>query len=315
MPIVLSAPVAGPSLPTSPAAQLPQAMTWTGYDGSVWPLTRPAAVNPRMQPGVKGLHMPRFDVFTSATPLTHGEDVLGYWIAPRDVYWPLLFRARSVQEWESSFSAFFDSFHPVQTGVWTVGEGKTARSLPLRGAFRGDYAFERDPFVYGRAMIGVELQAPRPLWRGQPVRRLFKPITGEPFFPEGGAPAFHISPSNGFSTASIQNPGVEPSYLTYIVDGPQHDIELGVGDAIIQVPFPVLAGKRLVIATDPTAPFATLGDIPASGEPFTGTDVGPQLGFQLFAPVPPRGVTPITVQGLGAGPIAVELTPLYWTAL
>ena len=80
------------------------------------------------------------------------------------------------------------------------------------------------------------------------------------------------------------------------------------------MPFDVPPEKRLAISTDPTREYAALGDIPEPDQPFAGDDVSAALGFQLFAPVPARGSTPLTIQGLGTGAIAVELTPLHWTA-
>lgn len=301
MPLVFAAPVTSSG---DGGFRFPRRMTWTGFDGSVWPLTRPLADNPRMRPGVQGLHMPRMDVQKSSSPLVAGVEMLGYSLPEREVYWPLLFTAASITDWETDHAAFFDSFHPVETGVWTVGEGADARTLPLTGVFDGGYSFERDPFVTGRAVIGITLSAPRPLWRGRPIVQEFGADDGEDFIPPEGAPDFHVSPTATFQQASVSNPGNEPAYLTWTVQGPADDVQLGVGGGVIEVPFPVPNGSELIIDTDPAGQYATLD----------GVDVTRELGFQMFAPVPARGRTPLLIATSGAGRVRAELVPLYWRA-
>lgn len=303
MPIVFAAPLSS-AASVEVAPTLPRRMTWTGADGSVWPLTRPQATIPRMRPGVKGLHMPEFKVQESDTPLVHGVDLLGYSIPARSVYWPLLFRAASVDDWVDQHGRFFDSFHPINTGHWTVGEGLTARTLDLAGSFMGDYRFDRDPFLNGWAVIGVELTAPRPLWRGRTIRQEYSSDEGQDFIGADKAPPLYISSSSTFLTAKIDNPGNEPAYLRWEVEGPATDIRLGVGTAVIEVPFPVADGSTLLIDTDPAAQYATLD----------GEDVTRELGFQMFAPVPAKGTTPLVIAATGSSTVAVELDPLYWRA-
>lgn len=302
MPIVFAAPAAVPG--SSPGAPQPRRMTWTGFDGSVWPLTRPQARNPRMQPGVQGLHMPRMQVVKSSSPLVAGVELMGYSLPEREVYWPLLFRASSAEKWAVEHGAFFDSFHPVETGVWTVGEGPTARTLPLTGVFDGTHSFPHDPFITGRAVIGLQLEAPRPLWRGRAIVKEFGADEGEDFIPPTGAPDFYISPAATFQQAQIENPGNEPAYLVWTVEGPSSDVQLGVGGALIEVPFPVPEGSKLVIDTDPAGQYATLD----------GVDVTRELGFQMFAPVPARGTSPLAIAAAGSGLVRAALVPLYWRA-
>lgn len=302
MPIVLAAPVSSDSPGLS--ATLPRRMRWVGADGSVWPLTRPYADNPRLMPGVRGLHMPRFEVYESGSPLVPGVELMGYTIAKRPVYWPMLFRSNSIADWEADHAGFFDSFHPVNPGTWIVGEAEKERRLDLTGVFDGSYSFVRDPFVTGRAVIGVELVAPRPLWRGRIVRRVFAAEEGEDFIPTGGAPPFHISPAATFQQATIENTGDEPAYLVWTVQGPADDVQLGVAGAVIEVPFPIPDGSTLVIDTDPSGQFATLN----------GVDYTRELGFQQFAPVPARGTSALQIAAAGAGVVTAELVPLYWRA-
>lgn len=304
MPIVLAAPYTSPG--DEIGLGLPRRMTWTGVDGVVWQLTRPGAINPRMGRGVKGLHMPPMTVFSSSTPLVPGIDLTGYALPERPVYWPLIFRASSADEWMQDHGAFFDSFHPIDPGTWTVGEGEDARTLQLTGTFDGSYSFTNDPFVTGLALIGLELTAPRPLWRGKPIQQTFGSAEGEDFIPEGGGPPFHISDVATFSSATIDNPGNEPAYLTWTVHGPAaaEEVQLGVTGAVIEVPFEVPDGSTLVIDTDPAGQYATLD----------GVDVTRELGFQMFAPVPAGGDSPLTIAASTTASVIAELVPLYWRA-
>lgn len=301
MPLVLASPAAEPVPGLGPGSA--RFMSWTGVDGATWVLSGDEA-SPAMQKGVKGLHMPRMDVFDSATPLVPGVDLLGYSLPGRSVYWPLLFQARSADEWRQLFAPFFRSFHPVLPGTWTVGEGEDARTLPLVGSFDGSYAFGIDPFVTGWALIGVELLAPRPLWRGKLIEQSFFADGPVDFIPTETGDDYHPSPVASFATATIENPGDEPSYLRWTVQGPQSELELGVDGAIIDVPFNVAEGSTLVIDTDPAGQYATLD----------GVDVTSELGFQVFGPVPARGRSPLTITSAGAGSVTAELVPLYWMA-
>lgn len=295
MPIVLAAPATAPVAGTD---LLGLSMSWTGWNGFT------VDVGALMGPGVQGLHMPQVDLFQTSTPLVHGTEVTGYSVRERAVYWPMTFRAESSEAWRAEHGNFFDSVHPVEAGTWTVGEGDRARTLDLIGTFDGRTAFNLDPFLFGFAQIGLELLAPRPLWRGIPVVQSFGAVDGVDFIDVGKAPTFHISAAGTFSTASIVNTGDEPAYPVWTVDGPLSTVQLGIGDALIVVPFTVTAGSRLVINTDPTAQFATLN----------GVDCTQELGFQMFAPVPAKGSTPLTILADGAGAVTVSLTPLYWRA-
>ncbi len=313
MTIVLSSPLT--SEETVPVAGN-RPMTWTGFDGTVWRLTRPGSPNPRMLPGVQGLHMPRMDVHTSTSPGVPGAIITGYELPPRAVYWPLRFANRSIPEWEDEHAGFFDSFHPALEGVWTVGEGGDARTLPLTGSFDGTHSFERDPFVTGKAVIGVQLLAPRPLWRGRPIRRQFKAPEPSPFYP---GPPFMISSGASYGNATIPNPGQEPSYVTWEIDGPHPaGVKVGVGDALVEVPFEIPAGRRLVINTDPSEQYARVGDLVDDGAGVLvladPVDAARDLGFQIFAPIPARGDVSLTLVTAGTGVIAASHTPLYWRA-
>lgn len=300
MPIVLAVAAAAP-VPVG--TWFPYAMRWLGADGSEWDLAEGLVPMGR---GVKGLHMPPMTITRSQTPLVHGSEITGYTIGDRPVYWPLTFPSRSREEWEASYGAFFRSLHPVTPGWWIVGEGASQRRLPLTyDDDGGAYVFEADPSVHSFTLLGVELVASRPLWQGEPVERVFDASGDVDFIPS--APGENYYPSSVWSTAnaSIENPGDEPAWLKWVLDGPHPSgMEVGVGGAVVEVPFAVPLGSQLVIDTDPAAQYATLD----------GEDQTAEMGFQVFAPVPPGGESALTIGGAGAGEVTASLTPLYLRA-
>lgn len=281
-----------------------QFMSWTGYNGEVFALTGDGS-NPAMQKGVQGLHMPQMIVPSSSSPLAHGEELISYHIPTRQVFWPMIFHAHSAADWRTRHASFFDSFDPQLVGGWTVGKGDDARILSLVGSFNGNHSFQVDPFATGYAVIGLELSAPQPLWRGRSVRRTFLGAEARAdFIPNEPGDVYYLSSHSPFALANIDNPGNEPAYLTWTVNGPLSSIKLGVDGAIIEVALPVPEGSSLTIDTDPAAQFATLD----------GQDVTAELGFQLFGPVPAGGTSPLVIQAEGTGSVVAELTPLYWRA-
>lgn len=300
MGIVLAAPLA---VPWTPPPAEPLLQTWTGFDGSEWVLSDWSRM-PSLRPGVTGLHMPRMTVYSSSTPLVDGAELTGYTIPPRPVYWPLVFKAGSVAEWRDLYAGFFDSVHPVEPGTWTVGEGRTARSMQLTGTFDDDFAFQYDPFLTGFAQIGVDLVAPRPLWLGEPV---VVPFTGgDPvnFIDENESPPFHISSEATFTDARITNTGNEPAYIEWTVSGPLTGVTVGVGGALVSAP-DLVEGDVLVINTDPAGQYATLN----------GSDYTKQLGFQMFAPVPAKKKSSLVVAGTGSGTVVARIQPRFWRAV
>lgn len=308
MVLILAAPLA-PPVPAAPAKQ-PRFMQWTGWDGSRWLLSDPVG-SPAMLPGVEGLHEPKYTRFTDQASAVPGNRIRGVHAQERTVFWPLQFQAESVDDWRDTYSAFFDSIDPERPGVWQVDEGQNARILRLTGVFDDGYQFDMDPFISGWAAVGVKLEAAQPFWEGVPVTRgPWQAVAGGSFFP---GPPFHLTDGHADpATAVFPNPGQVPAYLTWALAGPlDAGAQVGVAGRIITVPFAVLAGKTLVVQTDPRVQFATLVDGPVDWSNITGTDMTADLGFQDFGPVPPGGEVPLTIAIAGGGVVNASLTPLY----
>lgn len=300
IPVILSAPASVDDAIAAVQHQ-PYPSVWIGHDGSQWDFARidgPLLV----QNNVIGLHDPQFDRFVSSSASLPGHRLRGVRAKAREVFWPLLFRANTPEDWLTAYSGFFRSIHPQKRGLWRVGTGKQTRELELTGIYDSNYAMRHDPFTLGWASIGVQMEAEQPFWRGQAIERgPWRAENSVPFFP---GPAYRISSSRAFGSASIPNPGDVPTWLKWKIVGPLAPITVGVGASPIEVPFDVPNGSVLEIDMDPRNQYATLD----------GEDVTEALGFQEFDPVEPGENVSLVVEAAGAGGIWASLTPLYFRA-
>lgn len=311
-PVVLGSPPAG-SLPVRNDWQ-GLSITWeapaTGpFDESgnplVWDLTDPDGGVVLTRAGVEGMHNPRITKHSSVARAIPGKRNRGWRAEARDVFWPIYLWADGSAAWLARQAAFFASIHPENPGTWRVKAGDQERTLQLTGVFDDPHQFDRDPMIRGWALYGVTLEAEQPYWQGQRIRRgPWSAPEAQPFIPEGGGPSFTISSSSAFGSATIPNPGDVEVWGVWSASGPLDAIALGVGDAVISVPFSLETGDVLVIDTDPRRPTATLN----------GIDATEQLGLQDYAPVPPGASVPLHVEATGTGRIMFDLLPLYFRA-
>lgn len=303
--LILSRPAPVPAPYVSPWPGL--SVVWTGWDGSVWDLTDRDSGVALYLGGVEGLHFPKLTRYTSKSRAIAGNRMRGWRAEERDVFWPVLVWSDGAAGWIDRNTAFFRSMHPDRAGTWTVKAlGREARSLDLTLVVDDSYTYDMDPLRVGWAEYPVSLEAARPYWRGEPVKLgPWKAPNPQPFFGAGGyGPPFYISGSESFGHAVVNNPGDIEAWGVWTVTGGLTGVELGVGGAVITVPFSVPEGSVLQIDTDPRRPTAKLD----------GVNVTPLLGLQDFAPVPDGAEVPLHVQGIGTGSVEFEITPLYFRA-
>lgn len=289
-------------------------VTWTGYDGSVWDFNNIDGGVFLDRAGVEGLHFPPLTKYRSTARGIPGNRVRGWRAEAREVFWPIHVWGDSSEEWLTRNESFLSTIHPDKPGTWTVkASGRPARSLQLTGVFDESHSYPVDPVNTGWAKYGITLEASQPYWEGELITRgPWKAPDPVPFFP---GPPFTISGGAAFGSAVIPNPGDVEVFGKWRAKNALTSIELGVGDAIIEVPFDVADGEMLVIDTDPRRPTALLGPIPAEGEPFVGDDMRAELGLQDYAPVPVGASVPLHVEATGTGEITYELTPLFFRAI
>jgi hypothetical protein len=291
---------------------------WTGWDGSKWDLTNPSTGVCLLRDGVEGLHMPKFTEWTRKSPAVPGQTLAGLVAEPRRVVFPVLVfvdEQDTTGEWIARDRAFWKSLHPVKEGTITIspaGAG-SRRTLNVR-LVPEDHMFPTDPARDRWAAYVILMVADQPFWKGQTVRAGWNAPAGSEFYETTGPQLVNINPGHTTTDAAIRNDGDEPGWPVWTVIGPASAAHMGVGDAIIEVPFTVASGKALVIDTDPRVRTAMEYDY-ASGILTNPVDRTADLtGAVDFASIPPGEVQPVTVSITGAGTVRVELTPLYWRA-
>ncbi len=276
--------------------------TWTGWDGSVWELTGEDSGVRLIRGGTRGLGRGEHDRFASSSPAVAGSRYRGHRTLERDVFWPLLvFVDDSSEAWVKYDRAFWRTMHPDRPGTWTVTHPDGARrTLTCRYDGTDNQAFDRLPVQAGWAVYGVRLVADeQPFWQGEPIARTFQASPGSPFLP---GPPFTISSGSTLALATIDNPGDEPAYPIWDLEGPLDSVTVGVDGRTIEVPIELAAGETLRVDPRPTEQTAIDG---------TGADRTAELGAVDFAPVAPGEQVPLTLAAAGTGSITATLIPLY----
>ena len=277
---------------------------WTGWDGSEWDLAA-GTEGVALQAGAEGMHDPTVDKFSSESRAVHGKRRRGWRAQSRDVYWPVKVYSDSSDGWNDVHRRFFGSMHPDKPGTWSVSYGGASRRLRLTSRLDQSHAYGIDPHLMGWSTYGVILEADQPFWEGDRIiAGPWKAPDSVSFIPPTLGPPFTISSSTAFGSAFLSNPGDVDAFPVWKIVGPLDDIVVGVGDALVDVPFAVGNGEILRIDTDPRNVTATLNV----------TDATAALGFQNFAAIPPAESVEVHVEATGSGFISCELVPLFFRA-
>lgn len=318
--------------PTAPIDTLQRdglQLTWTGWDGSVWPMDRNSGSGVYLLAGARGLHMPPGTRFRDTSPAAHGSQHRATLWHERPVYWPLkMWHGGTGPEFMERDRAFWRTLDPDQPGTWSVTQssGET-RTLELRldPDQTGDPGFDTLPSIRKFVNYQIYLTADQPFYTGSPsVRSWGSPNYVGPFFEENGPHLFNIGQGISLATAAISNLGDVDSPPVWYLDG---DVlagaYVGVGTRRITIPFSIPAGRCLVIDSDPTRIGATQYTITAAGkdvkpsERIVGVhlinpvDRSAELGPSDFAPIPPGASVSLSVNLEGSGKVEVAVPSLY----
>lgn len=305
-------------------------MTWTAK-GVTWPLTDPAS-GLFLMPGVRGLGSITTERHATSSPAVAGSRHEGNSVLDRSVFWPThIFHDEGSEAWIKRDRAFWAGMDPDDTGVWTVFHpgGGVARSLRLRFRDDGDHTVTYDPVRYGWQSYGINLLAERPHWEGNPVVQSWKNPEYLPFFEPNGPHLFNIGSGADVKLATIDNPGDAESFASWYIDGEASEASVGVNGEIAHVPFPVPAGKCLVIESDPDRIGAIMYDVSPDelalgpderkkpSERIIGVDlINPvdrtaDLGEADFPPIPPGSKVKLSLTLEGTGTVEAMLPTLY----
>ena len=323
-PVRPPAPVVLPEItPYDHRAQFPglDSILWTGWNGDTWELwcRRPHIdrTGIALGRGIRGLDFPDVETWDTTSPALDGAQYAGYRVASREVFLNLRVYSRaSSQEWIEWDRRFQRSFLPAAPGVrgpgrlTVVAPDGAARHLECFPIHDGSHGFEVDPSVRGYAQYGRTLIAHRPFWTTGPLpTRKFEAGGQVGFFGgkvgQSGAP-FVIGGGATLGAAVIDNPGDEPAWPVWRLNGPFTQVRIGTPQQMTEITVEVAAGEWLEVDTDPLAQTVT---------DHTGQPRFPQaVTGAPFTPVPPGKNVPLVAEMVGDGSIEVTIAPLYHRA-
>jgi hypothetical protein len=298
-------------------------LSWTGWDGSEWALTRPAT-GLFLRPGVRGLHLPSFDRLSSSSPLVAGSRHRGTSTNDRDVFWPLyLYSDESSAGFLARDQAFWRSLDPDMEGTWTAAVPNGGRrTLDLR-LVTSDDDMSHDPIQRGWAKYGINLLADKPYWLGERVTKSWAQgdmrnfyITEEDRVTYGypDDAILYLSPGGSLGSATFTNDGDVPAYAVWTAVGPTTAVSFGVGGKDIIVPFDIPEGYAVQLDTEPVN-----GQVLWYGEwdPVAKTllapvDRTPELSpASAFVPIPRGQDRPLSIAMTGYGTVIAAVQNKY----
>lgn len=321
MGIAYAVPYRPPGPPVSPWRGI--GLSWTGWDGSEWELTRPAS-GLFLRPGIRGLKLPPFERQSSSSPAAAGSRHRGTSTSDREVFWPLyLYSDQSSAEFMVRDRAFWRSLDTDFEGTWTANlPNGERRTLRLRLVSDED-DLTHDPIQRGWAKYGITLLADQPYWLGAKVTKSWGHgemrnfyITEEDRITYGypDDAIEYLSPGGSLGSATFTNDGDVPSYAVWTAIGALTAVSFGVGGRDIIVPFDVPAGYAVQLDTDPVnGQVLWYGEWDAASKSILDpedrtSDLDPASAFVAI----PRGQDrPLTIQMTGTGTVIAEVQNRY----
>lgn len=303
---VLAVPTAPPPDPTAHPGWDRMRSIVTDRFGVEWDLTNPEQGLFLRREGVRGLGHTKPRHFRDRLNTSPGVRYRGTTYDERDVFWPLhMFHDGSSAEYVARDEAFFAGLNPRYVVTWTVEvPGISRRHLDVRLDDDGDWAPESDPTFYGWTNYGLRLTGEDSFWRGEPIVRKFRQAEPSPFFSTSGG-VLRISRGATLANATITNPGDEPGWVVWRLDGPFTSAKVAVAGKEIEIPFSVPAGKHLIVDARPRARTAVDSD---------GNDRYAELGQRAWGQVPPGTNVPLDLVVVGEGAVTATLVPQYHRA-
>lgn len=332
-------PLVAPIVSAPPVVPLPSqaprfkrlSMTWTGWDGSVWPLTDPSSGAFVTDGGVRGLHMPPVQRYTSESPALSGSRWRANRTQERECFWPVyVYSDVSSEEWLERDRAFWRSLDPSRYGTWTVSTPEGQSRFLRCHLSESDDSFDRDPAAFGWHLYGVTLMAEQPYWTGAVHRRSFQNDPPVPFYGADHSPVpvddlFFISSGSSTASATIDNPGDIDAWPVFVLDGPwDAGASVGIDGNVTTYGDSIPAGQSVVVDTRPdrlgakqiSTPTADPGsDAWMDALDAPGTDKFTSLtALALNVSVAAGDNVPLDVTVSGQGTLHVAVQPLYYRA-
>jgi hypothetical protein len=262
-----------------------------------------------VRPGVQGLSMLTPAQYVASSPGLHGQRFTGWRGLPRDVFLPVTIQPED-GGWLTVARDFFAGLRPDEEGTLTVipSDG-VPRTLGCRFVDDSSQAYDIDPALFEREVVGLNLVADDPWWKGPAVKGSYStPAASSPFFsPSGSASVLTISPGGTLASATITNPGDVPAWPLWTVRGPVTAFSIGYGASLLTATVALADGESLVIDTDPRVQ-AVRQQPSGVLVPFS------QFSSIEFAPIPAGESVALSLTLTGTGAVDVSFAPRYFRA-
>lgn len=287
MPILVSStpPVVPPPITPTPGFADTPLLTWNGWNGDSWVLAGDLNAGTFIeQDGLGGILEPVVQHYYSDTT-SDGSVWQGSRLPRRDVTVPLFIWGTSPSEMRAEDARFRATLRPEKLGTLRVSEPDgTHRDVALRyvsgaeGKFGADTYSAKYCYWIRHSLV---LTAEDPYFYGDPISYSFSAAPASNFYggaPGGFATPFVISSSQTIGTASVFNPGSEPAWLTWRINGAQTSFAGGWDSNIISLPIALSSGDWLDVNSNPE--WQTIVDQ-------DGVNKWANAGAVTFAPLPP----------------------------
>jgi hypothetical protein len=256
VPILVSntPPVEPPPDPTPQFIDTPL-LTWNGWNGDSWVLAGDLTAGTFIeQDGLGGILEPPVQHYFSDTT-SDGSVWQGHRLERREVTVPLFVWADSPSAMRAEDARFRATLRPEKRGVLRISEPDgTHRDITLRYVAGAEGHFGSD--TYGRFWMrhALTLVAEDPYFYGDEVSFEFSAAPASNFYggtPGGFATPFVISSSQTIGSAAVFNPGTEPAFLQWRINGGMDTFIGGWGSNIINLPIALSSGDWLDVNSNP----------------------------------------------------------------
>lgn len=272
---------------------------WTGADGTVWDLLADDA--PVLLRALTGIGTPPVERWRQQSVTAPGSRRRGSRWLDREIGMTVEITRKSSAEWVATDEAWHAGLDPDVPGRLQITWGGRTRWVEATLAEESE-PMDRDPTIRGTQLSIVTLAAD-PLWHGDPVRRSFGNEASRPFF--AVAPNVLGISAGTISTATITNPGDEPTWPVWTVTGPCASVTVGTDAGTVVVAGAVASGDQLIIDTRPDRQTIRLAN---------GTDRAGVVTSAVWAPVPAGADADLTIAATSTGSgfgVDVVLDTLY----
>lgn len=314
MPVLVSSTPPTEPPPTTPTPRFDDQplLTWNGWNGDSWVLAGDINAGTFIeQDGLGGILEPPVQHYFSDTT-SDGSVWQGHRLERREVTVPLFVWAESPSAMRAEDARFRATLRPEKRGTLRVSEPDGShRDISLRYVSGAEGKFGSDS--YGRYWMrhALTLVAEDPYFYGDEQSFSFTAADLSNFYGGtvgGFATPFVISSSQTIGSAEVFNPGTEPAFLVWRINGGMDSFVGGWDTNIVNLPIPLSSGQWLDVNSNPE--WSTIVDQ-------DGLNRWADAGDVTFAPLPAQATTNLglTIAGSNADTlVTVTFRPKYRSA-